>query len=86
MGLRETQCLHGEDSLHSPHPVGPRRDLSIHVLVAVRPFVDLSVRERVTAFLFLFFFLVGSNRRAISLCSHWCFSACVDSAASQTTR
>ena len=35
---------------------------------------------------FFSFFLVGSNRRAISLCSHWCFSACMDSAASQTTR
>ena len=35
----------------------------------------------------LFFsFLVGSNRRAISPCSHWCFSACMDSTASQTTQ
>ena len=36
--------------------------------------------------LFSFFFLVGSNRRAISVCSHWCFSACMDSTASRTTR
>ena len=87
MGLREYQCLHSADSLHSPHPVGPRRVLSIHILVAVFPFGDLSVRKRVTSFpLFFFSFLVGSNRRAISPCSHWCFSACMDSTASQTTQ
>ena len=56
MGLRETQCLHSADSLHSPHPGGPRRDLSIHVLVAVRPFGDLSVRERITSFPLSFLF------------------------------
>ena len=90
VGLREYQCLHSEDSLHSPHPVGPRRVLSIHILVAVSPFGDLSVRERVTSFslsfLSFFFFLVGSNRIAISLCSHWCFSACMGSTVSRTTR
>ena len=88
MGLREYQCLHTADSLHSPHPVGTRRVLSIHILVAVPPFGDLSVRKRVTSFplYFIFIFLVGSNRRPISLCSHLCFSACMDLTASRSTR
>ena len=56
MRLRESQCLHTADSLSSPHAVGPRRVLSIHILVAVPPFGELSVRESVTSFP-LFFFL-----------------------------
>ena len=50
MGLREHRRLHTAGSLHSPHPVGPRRVLSIHILIAVSPFGDLSVRKRVTSF------------------------------------
>ena len=42
--------MHMADSLHSPHAVGPRRVLSIHILIAVPPFGDLSVRERVISF------------------------------------
>ena len=56
MTLRESQCIHRADSLHSPHPVGPRRVLSIHILIAVLPFGDLSVRERVTSFPLSFLF------------------------------
>ena len=83
MGLREERHLYTADSLHSPHPVGQRRVLSIHILIAVSPFGDLSVRKEIQAFLSLLFFLIGSNRRTISLCSHWCSSACMDSTASQ---
>ena len=60
MGLRECQCLYTADSLHSPHPVGTRRVLSIHILVAFPPFGDLSVRKRVTSFplyFILFYFI-----------------------------
>ena len=56
MGLREEQHLQTADSLHSPHPVGQRRVLSIHILIAVSPFGDLSVRKRVKNFLLYFFF------------------------------
>ena len=57
MGLREYRRLHTADSLHSPHPFGPRRVLSVHILVAVSLFGDLSVRKRITSFpLSLFFF------------------------------
>ena len=40
---------------------------------------------KLSSVLFYFIF-VGSKRRAISLCSHWWSSACMDSTASQTTR
>ena len=65
MGLRESQCLHTADSLHSPHPVGPRGVLSIHILVAVPPFGDLSVRKRDTSFplSFLFFFFFFGRKQ-----------------------
>ena len=61
------------DSLHSPHPVGQTRVLSIHILIAISPFGDLSVRKGIQAFfslLFYSFFFGGSNRRTISLCCH----------------
>ena len=57
MGLREHRCLHTAGSLHSPHPVGPRRVLSIHILIAVSPFGELSVRKRVTSFPLFYFIL-----------------------------
>ena len=87
MGLTESQCLHTADSLHSPHPVGTRCVLSIYILIAVSPFGDLSVRKRVTSFLIslFFFLLVEGNRRGLSLCSHWCFSACIAATTSRTT-
>ena len=56
MGLREERHLYTADSLHSPHPVGQRRVLSIHILIAVSPFGDLSVRKRVSSFLLSFIF------------------------------
>ena len=56
VGLRESQCIHMADSLRSPHPFCPRRVLSIHILIAVPPFGELSVRERVTSFPLSFLF------------------------------
>ena len=55
-GLREERHLQTADSLRAPHPVGQGRVLSIHILVAVSPFGDLSVRKEIQAFLSLLFF------------------------------
>ena len=74
--LREEWHLQTADSLHSPHPVGQRLVLSIHILVPVSPFGDLSVRKEIQAFFSLLFiyFLVGSNRRTFPLLSLVLFS------------
>ena len=69
VGFREEWSLQTADSLHSPHPVGQRRVLSIHILVAVSPFGDLNVRKEIQAFIFIYFF-GGSNRINFSLCCH----------------
>ena len=53
--MREERCLETADSLHSPHPVGQRRVFSIHILVAVSSFGDLSVRKEIQAFVSLLF-------------------------------
>ena len=53
MGFREEWSLQTADSLHSPHPVGQGHVLSIHILIAVSPFGDLSVRKEIQAFLLL---------------------------------
>ena len=75
MGLWEEQRLQTADLLHSPHPVGQRRVLSIHILVAVSPFGDLSVRKEIQAFFsLLFYFLVVSNRRTFPLLALVLFS------------
>ena len=62
MGLREEGRLQTADSLHSPHPAGPRCVLSIHILVAVCPFGKLSVRKRVTGFPSAFIFIFGRKQ------------------------
>ena len=61
VGLREEGRLQTAGSLHSPHPVGQRRVLSIHILVAVSPFGDLSVRKEIQAFIFFFVEVLEEN-------------------------
>ena len=74
VGLREERHLQTAGSLHPPHPVGQRRVFSIHILVAVSPFGDLSVRKEIQAFFSLLFFLVVSNRRTVPLLALVLFS------------
>ena len=77
VGLREERHLQTAGSLHPPHPVGQRRVFSIHILVAVSPFGDLSVRKEIQAFfslLLYFILLVVSNRRTFPLLALVLFS------------
>ena len=47
VGWSERNVLLGPGSfLDLPHPVGPGFVLSVHILVAVSPFGDLSFRKR----------------------------------------